>query len=198
MSKRTSLMRLMKGLLGLVLAFGLAVGLSGCGQNDEQLIRASVTEALDTFKNPTAESLEKFIDESGADLSTVEQYGVDFTEFLTRTLKHFDYTINDVTVDGDTAEVSVTLTNADLRKALEAALSDITDLSEYADMLTGEDGQKEFVQMFMQKWYEQIEKSDELVSTDAVFKLTKTDGKWSVDRESIDEVVTAMYGGFEI
>lgn len=198
MGKRSSLARLLTGLLGFVLAFGLAVGLSGCGKNDEQLIRSSVTEVLDTFKNPTPEGLQKYIDDSNVDLSTLEEYDVDFTEFMMHMFKHFDYTIDDVKVDGDAADVSVTLSNADLNAALEATLTDLDDLSEYADMLSADDGQKQFMKMFMQKLYEHIDSSEDIVSNSATLKLNKVDNEWSVDEASLDEVVSAMYGGFEL
>ena len=51
-----------------VLATCLSVGLVACANNDEQLIRASVTKTLDLFKDPTKEKLGDFVESSSVDV----------------------------------------------------------------------------------------------------------------------------------
>jgi hypothetical protein len=199
MNKRMGALRAITTIVSCVLALGLVVGLNGCGKNDEELIRASVSEVMDLFKNPTKENLQGFINEDEIDLSTLEEYDIDIYEFLGHSFKHFDYTINDVTVDGDTASANLTLTNTDLGAVVEETTTEITEnIDDYADILNGENGRKEFMKLFFDKIYEKLDASEETVSTDATLQLNKVDGEWEVDESSMDAVVSAMYGGLEL
>jgi hypothetical protein len=199
MNKRMGALRAITTIVSCVLALGLVVGLNGCGKNDEELIRASVSEVMDLFKNPTKENLQGFVNEDEVDLSTLEEYDIDIYEFLGHSFKHFDYTINDVTVDGDTATASLTLTNTDLGAVVEETTTEITEnIDDYADVLNGENGRKEFMKIFFNKIYEKLDASEETVSTDATLQLNKVDGEWEVDDSSMDAVVSAMYGGLEL
>lgn len=199
MNKRMGALRAITTIVSCVLALGLVVGLNGCGKNDEELIRASVSEVMDLFKNPTKENLQGLINEDEVDLSTLEEYDIDIYEFLGHSFKHFDYTINDVTVDGDTASANLTLTNTDLGAVVEETTTEITEnIDDYADVLNGENGRKEFMKIFFNKIYEKLDASEETVSTDATLQLNKVDGEWEVDDSSMDAVVSAMYGGLEL
>lgn len=199
MNKRMGALRAITTIVSCVLALGLVVGLNGCGKNDEELIRASVSEVMDLFKNPTKENLQGFINEDEIDLSTLEEYDIDIYEFLGHSFKHFDYTINDVTVDGDTASANLTLTNTDLGAVVKETTTEITEnIDDYADVLNGENGRKEFMKIFFNKIYEKLDASEETVSTDATLQLNKVDGEWEVDDSSMDAVVSAMYGGLEL
>lgn len=199
MNKRMGALRAITTIVSCVLALGLVVGLNGCGKNDEELIRASVSEVMDLFKNPTKENLQGFINEDEVDLSTLEEYDIDIYEFLGHSFKHFDYTINDVTVDGDTASANLTLTNTDLGAVVEETTTEITEnIDDYADVLNGENGRKEFMKIFFNKIYEKLDASEETVSTDATLQLNKVDGEWEVDDSSMDAVVSAMYGGLDL
>lgn len=199
MNKRTGALRAITTIVSCVLALGLAVGLNGCGKNDEELIRASVAEVMDTFKNPTKENIQEFINEDELDLSAIEEYDIDIYEFLEHSFKHFDYTINDVVVDGDTATASLTLTNADLGAVIEDATTEITEnIEDYQDIINGENGRNEFMKVFFNKIYEKLDATEETVSNDATLKLKKVDGEWEVDDSSMNEVISAMYGGVSI
>lgn len=199
MNKHRGIFRALATATSCLLALALAVGLSGCGNNDEELIRTSVTEVMEVFKNPTPENLQEYIDDTDVDTSELEQYGIDLNEFLVHCFKHFDYTINDVKIDGDTATVDVTVTNADVQKAMEEATNAVMgNLNNYSDLLTAEDGEQQFMKIFFDEVYQQLDASEELVTNDTTLKLNKTDGEWDVDKEALDDVVSAMYGGLEI
>lgn len=101
-----------KKLLALVLAatmlcFGALV-LSSCGKSDEEVVREGVVRELDLVKNKDPEFMESITDAALA--SEMDAYGIDANEFMVSYLEGFDYTINDVTVDGDGATANVTIT----------------------------------------------------------------------------------------
>ncbi|MBP3894567.1 MAG: hypothetical protein J6D34_11080 [Atopobiaceae bacterium] len=182
-----------------MLTFGLSVGLFGCGKNDETVIRETISQALDPFKSPTRESLEPIITKSGTDLSEIEEYGIDPYEFMTHCLSHFDYTIDSVTVDGESATASLTLKSADISVAVKAVQAEMTEnAADYADILSSEDALREFMKTFFDKVYEKLDASEELVESQAQLNLTKTDGEWGVDDDGVNTIVSGMFGGIEI
>lgn len=106
-----------------VMVLGM-LAVSGCGQNDEQVIRDGVTQELEGLKNLDETTLDEVM--SGADSSALSElgtYGIDGREFMKRYLAGFDYTLDDVQVDGSTAEVTVTFTCKSFND-FEAALTD--------------------------------------------------------------------------
>ena len=199
MHKHNGILRAFTTLVGCVLALGLVAGLSGCGKNDEELVRAAVTEAMEPFKNPTEENLKPYVEDSSIDTSELDQYGIDLYEFMGHSFAKFDYKINDVKVDGDTAKAELTVTNVDLGSVIETVTNEITSHpEEYADIIYGEDGQREFMKLFFDKIYEELDKSEETVSSDVTLEFEKSDGEWKVVDSSISNVVSGMFGGLQI
>ena len=50
---KTPAMRILAVLLTFILGMGAIAALSGCGANDEQVIRDGIAKELDAFKNPS-------------------------------------------------------------------------------------------------------------------------------------------------
>ena len=200
MSKRAHIVRIMTTVLGCVMAFGLVFAATGCGKtSEEDLIKSEVAKFLDVFKNPSLEKLQSYMGDEELDLSSIEEYGVDMDEFLTHSFGHFDYAINSVTIDGDTATVSVSLTNANMESALEAAGTALTESDQdFSEVLSSEDGIKQFMQLYFDEFYKQMDASEDLVTTDAEIRLNKVDGTWTLDETDIEKVYSAMYGGINL
>ncbi len=98
--------------------------LAGCGPSSEEVIRDGVTQELDGLKNQDDAAMAEIV--SGANMSGLEVYGLDANEFMKAYLNGFDYRIDDVTVDGDKAQVTVVLTCKSF-SAYEKALQDAAD-----------------------------------------------------------------------
>lgn len=112
----------------LALSFGM-VSLSGCagGQTDEDVIRASLTSELDSIKNIDDAFVSEF--NESINMSQLSVYGIDGTEFMKSYLDGFNYAIDSITVEGDTATAQITLTcksYTGYQAALEQAVQDIT------------------------------------------------------------------------
>ncbi len=114
-----------------------SAALAACGPDHEQAIRDALTQELDTIKNLD----ESFISEisSQDEVAGLEEFGIDPNEFFKSYLSGFDYSIDDVTVDGETATATVTLTiksfngfNEALTAAMDTLLADdsLVELSE--------------------------------------------------------------------
>lgn len=120
---------LLAGLVAVSLAFGLACSLSACGggQSDEDVINASLTAELDSIKNLDDSFINDFSD--SINMSQLSVYGIDGVEFMKSYLDGFDYSIDSITVDGDTAQAQITLTcksYTGYTQALQQAVDEIT------------------------------------------------------------------------
>ena len=93
----------------LALSIGM-VGLAGCssGTSDEDAIRASLSSELDSIKNIDDAFVNEFSE--SIDMSQLSVYGIDGVEFMKSYLSGFDYTIDSINVDGDSATAQITLT----------------------------------------------------------------------------------------
>ena len=118
-------MRKLRILTTLACAFVLSfVCLGGCaGQNDEQMIRAALSQELDAAVNldpGMIAAVEEGMN-SGMDFSA---YGVSGEDLAKSYLDGFGYTIDNVAVDGDTAKATVTInckSISDFNDKLDAA-----------------------------------------------------------------------------
>lgn len=126
MSKANPATRIVAALALVFSALLCAGALASCGQDNEQLIRDSLTEELDSIKNLD----QTYIDElsSEASMQDLEEFGIDPDEFFKSYLSGFDYEIQDVNVDGDTASATVVLTVksfSEFENQLDAAAQEI-------------------------------------------------------------------------
>lgn len=82
--------------------------LSACsGESAEDIITEDITSQLDQVKNLDDDFVAEMVDGLGADeLST---YGIDAEEFTRTYLEGFDYSIDSIEVNGNTATATVTL-----------------------------------------------------------------------------------------
>ncbi len=105
-----------------VLAAGCFGVLSGCGPNNEEVIRESLTKQFDAYKNKD----ESILTETNENLSgmQLEQLGIDVEELTLAVLDGMDYTIDDVEVNGDTATAHVTIISKSY-SAFEDAMNQI-------------------------------------------------------------------------
>lgn len=111
--------------LAVALAVVPAVGLVGCGGNPADQVKSVVTSNFDQIKSLDAEA----IDELGSmdELKELETtYGISSERLIKAFYGHFDYTVDSVEVDGDTATVKITSSNVDLQKVVESYMDSLT------------------------------------------------------------------------
>ena len=115
-------------LLGIFALMG-AAALSGCAgneNNNEDIIRDSLSSELDSIKNIDDSFVNDFSE--SINMSQLSMYGIDGVEFMKAYLDGFDYTIDNITVDGDQATAQITLTcksYTGYTQALQAAVDEI-------------------------------------------------------------------------
>lgn len=106
------------------LAIFACVAVTGCGPDNEELIRQAVTEKYDAYKNADDAALSKIV--TSLENEGLAELGIDETEFVAAVVDGFDYSIDNIAVDGDTAVVTVTFAG----KSYTDLLSDISTTTE--------------------------------------------------------------------
>ena len=173
-----------------VLAIGGAA-LAGCGPDSEELVRQAVTEDLDLVKAHDAALLEKMAAE--ADVEGLAVYGVDPAAFLSAYLDGFDYRVDEVAVDGETARASVVLTCKSFDAfgaALDQAVTSLSAGEGVANM-----GEEETSQLVGKTLMDVLASVEAVEKAPVELKFTLKDKAWipssSVERAIADALFAA-------
>ena len=195
----SKLSKFMKNALVALVACVLALGVSACGSHEEEAIRQGVDEMMAVFQNPVENDASSFVDDET--LSVLEDYGIDANEYLSHCFRNLTYEIGDVTVNGDTATVSMSVTNANLMDALNVAGEEFgafAETDEATELYQSEGEEALFAKLF-EYLYANLDAEDvELTTTDVQLTLTKDEeGNWTVDSDN-PEFYSAIYGGADL
>ncbi|MCL1890925.1 MAG: hypothetical protein FWG00_02735 [Coriobacteriia bacterium] len=121
-----------KTALALMLALVMALSLSlvGCGKSSEDVIRDGITEELEGLKTLNDDTVSQLLSDSAGAFT---QFGIEDKEFFEAWLQGFDYSVDDVIVDGDNAVAKVTLTAKQMSDIMTAFQANVdvtkTDLN---------------------------------------------------------------------
>lgn len=127
-----------KGVVALLalLVAGCCMLLAGCAEeNSEEAVRKVVTEELDQVKNIDEAAIEELAGDS-SEFQELETYGITATDAYNAVFSDFDYQIESVEVDGDTATVGVKFTTKDFTK-FQSALTEAAQKASTDGSLTG-------------------------------------------------------------
>lgn len=191
----------MKRILSIGLAVVLALLVTACGSSaskEEENIRSLVDNTMNVFLHPTNEELSKYVDDS--ELSQLTDLGLDPAEFFQRAFKYLTYSIDKVSIDGDKAQVAMTVSNVSLSEAMAAASEEFTawtETDEAVDVYQKE-GQQGLYNKLFSILFAQIDKLSEtnLVTTQTTMYLEKQeDGSWDTTETGNDDFYSALYGG---
>lgn len=189
----------------LFLAAVLSFGLCACKSDADK-----VTEAL----RPTLESyIERDEDDKDDEApepdygdsetaSVLEAYGLDVDKLHELCFARYSFEIGDVSVadDGNSASVSVSVTNVSLATAAVNAAADYDayQSSEEAQSAYAENGHKALLQHLFDLLYAHLQ-SDGTVTTEVTLSLAKNeDGEWTFDKSNNAAFYNALYGGSNV
>ncbi len=211
--------------LGLALTLALGLGLSACDgassapspfteqaqeeleaaqaeqeAQDADIIRQGIESELDMLKNPTQETLAPFLsiyDEQT--LALLEDYAINYVELVRHLMAKMSYSIDEVVPSGDSAQVTLTISNVDIAAALgglEDTLNSEQGQAEFAALYEAQD-QAALTQAALDYAFRCIDGYTETRSTTVQLTLSKNDGSWSVDEASRQAFVGALYAGVD-
>ncbi len=184
--------------LAVALAVVPAVGLVGCGGNPADQVKSVVTSNFDQIKSLDAEA----IDELGSmdELKELETtYGISSERLIKAFYGHFDYTVDSVEVDGDTATVKITSSNVDLQKVVESYMDSLTEFatSGEAQNLVTEGGQQAVQDKVVELLMAAFEAEDVPIATGQTdLAMERADNSWTYVNEG--EVLQVLFGGQDL
>ncbi len=205
MNNRMRLRAVAAGLLALVLVLGLAA----CVSNEDGARRA-VSDVLDGYVVPADDDQGGTPDDGAwasadfgddASMRVLQAYGVDPDEWHRHCFSRFSYEMGEVVVDDTSAAVSVTVTNASLIGAVEAAGTDFSAFAQTDEVQTvlQEGGHAALFSQLVQGVYDHLDTDEDLVSTTVSLTCTKgDDGAWTFDPAGNEELFSALYGGSNV
>jgi hypothetical protein len=180
--------------LSLLVAAFCALGvftLSGCAQKqtDEEVIREQLTTELDSIKNVDSNFVDDFSE--SINMTQLSVYGIDGTDFMQAYLNGFDYSIDDISVEGDQATATVTLTcksYSGYQNALEDAVTKITENPEELTTMTEDDINKKIGEIVIGS----LENVDLAQTTPIEIKYTKENDTWEPASSTSGDIASAL------
>lgn len=176
----------------LVLVGGLV--LTGCSEtNPEDAIRQDITANFDQIKNLDDAAIEELADEMGE--TGLEDYGIDTTELITSMLDGFDYSIESITVDGDNAEATLSVTSKSMGELMNMDADAMTEAL-MEDLMSGaldandDDAVNVWAGEYVMNLVDAIEPSEKTIT----LAYVNGDDGWELDESSGDALETIFTG----
>ena len=167
----------------LAVACGLALGACSSGPSAEDIIREDIATNLDDVKNMDDATLDGLARQIGS--VGLEEYGIDTGTLITSMIDGFDYSIESVEVEDDTATASVTVTAKSMTEFTnfdyDVMADDIVDAVTSGEIdATDEDAVNAWVGEYIMGMIDDLE----LVEKDITFTYVNGEDGWELDESS--------------
>ena len=197
--------KIMKVTLGLTMSVLMLFAFTACGGAAQETPEDQAVAALDTqlaaLKSADREAIQELSGGEDAFGDAVDQLGSeeDVDSILKSMFGHFDYTIGTPEkVDDSNVNVPVTVSNADMQKAVDTWFSDLMAYAmQNPDIANDEKAlQAKTIELLQASVDKTAEAEDGIVTNDVVFPMALIDGKWEISDTIDDSVLDAVLGGF--
>ena len=190
---RQGLFIMKKGIV-ILLVLALTFAFSSCSPAREKA-QDAVVNAIEAVKEQNTAEIEKYF---GSNISsdTVNEAGSFGTDGVVALLvKNISYEILDAKEDGDSATVSVSVTNTDMSAAMSEYISKMFSVAlQYAFLPEEEQPSDEEMQKIYEDAFSEVLSGDISTVTKTVdVPLTYSDGSWKIGES--DELADALFGG---
>ncbi len=176
----------------MLVSLASALMLGGCsGTSAEDLIRDDIVEYLSDFDSSGAAFVEALEEQSGDEL---DQLGISADYFADAYLDGFGYEVGDITVDGDSATVEVTITLKSYSDIMSAFESDFTEwiygleASDIVDM-----SESEMYEYAGQMLLDVMTETEPTEQTFDVSYTKNSDGDWEMDSGLESEMMYTFF-----
>lgn len=170
----------------LAVACGLALGACSSGPSAEDIIREDIATNLDDIKNMDDATLDGLARQIGS--VGLEEYGVDTGTLITSMIDGFDYSIESVEVEDDTATASVTVTAKSMTEFMnfdyDVMADDIVDAVTSGEIdTTDQDAFNAWVGEYIMGMIDDLEP----VEKDITFTYVNGEDGWELDEDSVSD-----------
>lgn len=182
----------------------------GAFRSDADRARDAVSELMESYVVPEADEDGDDPDDAAwpaedygdaATMEALETYGVDPDEWRRHCLGNLSYEVGEATVEGDSAQVSVTVTNTSLSAAVEAAGTEFESFSATveAEEAYAEGGRSAMFENLVQRVYDHLDANESPVTTTVDVTCAKgEDGTWVAQVSGDEAFFSALYGGSDV
>lgn len=156
----------------LVLALG-TIAIAGCAKTSEDVLRETVSNEFDAYKNLENATLEKIADT--AEKEGLSDLGISGVDFASAVLNGFDYSIDNIEINGEAATVSVTIaskSSSDFEKKLSERVQSFVE-SDGAQSMSADEKNTEIGSITMQVFEE-----TEIINESANLEFQLQDKTW--------------------
>ena len=182
----------------------------GAFRSDADRARDVATELLESYVVPEPDEDGNESGDGGwpaadfGDAATMEalvRYGVDADAWHRHCFGNFSFEVGEASTDGDSASVSLTVTNASLSSAVSAAGA---DFAAYAETSEAQDayaagGRAALFSYLVERVYAHLDANESPVTTTVSLPLTRgDDGGWVPSVSGNAEFFSALYGGSDV
>ena len=170
----------------LAVACGLALGACSSGPSAEDIIREDIATNLDDVKNMDDATLDGLARQIGS--VGLEEYGIDTGTLITSMIDGFDYSIESVEVEDDTATASVTVTAKSMTEFTnfdyDIMADDIVDAVTSGEIdTTDQDAFNAWVGEYIMGMIDDLEP----VEKDITFTYVNGEDGWELDESSVND-----------
>lgn len=197
--------RLAAAACALALCVLVGLGTTGC-KSDKDKVVDLVTRTMQSYSVATDDADAKKDKDAveptygdDATMTRLTAYGVRDYDYHGHCFKNYSFEVGDATVDGNSASVSVTVTNQSLSAAADAAASDYAAWAqtEESQRAYAESGRQALVDKLVEFLYVRLDANESPVTTTVAVSLSKGEGgNWSVD--GTPDFFSALYGGSDV
>ena len=199
--------KILKITLGLVMSAMMLFAFAGCGGSGEaeptpaEEAVAALDTTLAALKSADMTAIQEISGDEDIFGEAEETFG---SEELTQSVLkamfgHFDYTIGTPEqVDDSNVNVPVTVSNANMDKAVDTWFSDLMAYAmENPDIASDETAlQNKTIEMLETSVDKVAEEEDGIVTKDVVIPMVLEDGQWTISDDVDEGVLDAILGGF--
>lgn len=173
-----------------VLSFG-ALSFVGCGPSAEEVVHQGVADELERLKGHDTTLLDELAVDNGA--GQLAAYGIDAQTFIAAYLDGFDYRIDEVKVEDDSATATVVLTCKKLDAFTQALTEATAALAE--DEETAALGTDELNAKIGEVVLEVLAGVEPAESSPVELPFTRVDNVWSPAPGAEQALSTALFAG---
>ena len=199
--------KILKITLGLIMSTMLLIAFTACGGSGEaqptpaEEAASALDVTLSALKSADMNAIkeisgdEDVFGEAAETFGSEEQTGA----VLKAMFGHFDYTIGTPEqVDDTNVNVPVTVSNANMDKAVDTWFSDLMNYAmENPDIANDEEALQAKTIEILETSVDKVAEGEEgIVTKDVVIPMVLVDGKWQISEDVDDGVLDAILGGF--
>lgn len=198
--------------LAAAIVIGVLCGAFALGvfRSDAERATDAVTELMESYVVPMADEDGKEPEDAAwpaadygdaATMEALQKYGVNADDWHRHCFGHFSYQVGEASVADGSGTVSVTVTNASLAAALEAAGTDFKSFSatQEAEDAYAQGGKAGLFSNLVQRVYDHLDADENLVTTTIDVPCAKADdGSWEPQVAGSESFFSALYGGSNV